>query len=156
MKGIFVVFFLLAMGSAIGLLIFTSDNSSFELAFIVLGGVAVTVGCSIAFYRVTTPKVFDKHERLYWKGRKSPNEVFDKNKIKDLVEFDQIHALQIISEICKGKDSSFYSYELNFVLKEGKRINVIDHGDVENIRIEAETLSAFLEKPVWDAVHESG
>jgi hypothetical protein len=35
--------------------------------------------------------------------------------------------------------------------KDGKRVNVIDHGDLEKVRTDARTLAEFLNKPVWDA-----
>ena len=44
-----------------------------------------------------------------------------------------------------------YNYELNLVLKDGERINVVDHGNLKKIQDDANTLSNFLGKPVWDA-----
>ncbi|MGD9320846.1 MAG: hypothetical protein PVH99_12810, partial [Desulfobacteraceae bacterium] len=51
-----------------------------------------------------------------------------------------------------GSKRSYYSYELNLVLRDSKRTNVMDHGDYEKLREDAQTLSQFLEKPVWDAI----
>ena len=65
---------------------------------------------------------------------------------------EDIHALQLISEYCRGSKRSYYSYELNLVLRNGRRINVMDHGDSEKLREDAKTLSQFLEKPLWDAI----
>ena len=63
-----------------------------------------------------------------------------------------IHALQIISEHCSGsRGSSYRSYELNLVLKDGTRVNVIDHGSISKMREDAFQLSQFLGVPVWDA-----
>ncbi len=50
-----------------------------------------------------------------------------------------------------GNKSSYYSYELNLVLDDGSRINVVDHGNLDRLRGDAQTLSRFLDKPVWDA-----
>ena len=36
------------------------------------------------------------------------------------------------------------------VLKDGTRFNVVDHGNHSQILIDAEDLSAFLGKPIWD------
>jgi hypothetical protein len=41
------------------------------------------------------------------------------------------------------------SYELNLVLKDGRRINVVDHGGADKIRTDAATLADFLGVPVW-------
>ena len=62
-----------------------------------------------------------------------------------------IHALQLLSEFISGSKNSYYSYELNLVLHDGSRINVVDHGNLERLRSDASTLSQFLGKPVWDA-----
>ncbi len=103
------------------------------------------------FYFGTSPIVFDKYKSSFWKGRKSPDEVSERKEIKYFTELANIHALQIISEYCSGNKSSYYSYELNLVLKNGSRINVVDHGNLTKLREDAQTLSAFLGKPVWDA-----
>jgi hypothetical protein len=62
-----------------------------------------------------------------------------------------IHALQILSKSCtQSKGSSFRSYELNLVLKDGTRINVIDHGSISKLIEDADQLGQFLGVPVWD------
>jgi hypothetical protein len=48
-------------------------------------------------------------------------------------------------------DPLLHRYELNPVLNDGSRINVVDHGNLERLRGDAITLSQFLDKPVWDA-----
>ena len=87
----------------------------------------------------------------YWKGRKSPREVFNKSELKNFAELDDVHAIQLISEFVRGNKTSYHSYELNLVLQDGKRLNVIDHGNKNVIKENAETLSKFLDKPIWDA-----
>jgi hypothetical protein len=56
-----------------------------------------------------------------------------------------------LCEYVTGNKSSYYSYELNLVLDDGRRINVIDHGNLDRLRSDAQPLSRFLDKPVWDA-----
>jgi hypothetical protein len=113
-------------------------------------GFAVLGGCLLYFG--TAPIVFDKSRGLFWKGRKSQGGVSDSNSLKHFTGLEDIHALQLISEYCRGSKRSYYSYELNLVLRDGKRINVIDHGHCDKLRKDAETLSRFLERPVWDAI----
>ncbi len=54
-----------------------------------------------------------------------------------------------------GNKSSYYSYELNLVLNDGSRINVVDHGNLKRLRSDTQTLSQFLGKPVWDAIRNA-
>ena len=114
------------------------------------GIVFATVGGCLLYFG-TAPIVFDKGRGWFWKGRKARDGVFDSNSSKHFAGLEDIHALQLISEYCRGSKRSYYSYELNLVLRDGRRINVMDHGDCEKLREDAETLSRFLERPVWDA-----
>jgi hypothetical protein len=68
------------------------------------------------------------------------------------VRLEDVYAIQLLSEYCCGNESRFYSYELNLVLKDGGRMNVIDHGNRAVLREQARELSLFLGKPVWDAI----
>jgi hypothetical protein len=43
------------------------------------------------------------------------------------------------------------SYEINLVLTDGSRLNLVDHSIQSVIREDAQTLGAFLDVPVWDA-----
>lgn len=58
---------------------------------------------------------------------------------KNIIPLNQIHALQIISEWVPGK-SSYTSYELNIVLKDATRINIVDHNNIKQIRLDAEKI----------------
>jgi hypothetical protein len=103
------------------------------------------------FYFGAAPIVFDKRKGSYWKGRTSPYDVRHTSELKDHAPLDRIHALQLISEHVRGNKSSYYSYELNLVLDDGARLNVVDHGSRERVQADARTLSEFLDKPIWDA-----
>ena len=105
-----------------------------------------------SLYFGTIPIVFDKRIGYFWKGRRAPDKVIDQRPLKHFVELEQIHALQLISEYSTGNKFSYVSYELNLVLEDGKRINVVDHGNRKKLRDDAKTLSDFLGKPVWDAI----
>ncbi|MCW8831269.1 MAG: hypothetical protein OQK32_07100 [Gammaproteobacteria bacterium] len=134
-----------------------ASASSNEIAFnidtimpMLIGFIFLCVGSAL-FYFGTAPVVFDKTKGYFWKGRKSPDQVAKKIMLKSIADLNKIYALQLISEYVRGNKSSYYSYELNLVLKNGKRINVIDHGNQEKLRDDADTLASFLGKPVWDA-----
>lgn len=69
---------------------------------------------------------------------------------------NDIYALQIIGEWLQSNsenhNGSYQSFELNAITQSGRRIPLIDHGDIQALRADAETLAAFLAVPVWDAV----
>lgn len=114
-------------------------------------GLLFVIAGIYGLYLYTTPIVFDKRSGFFWKGRKAPDKVSDRKVLKHFAELEEIHALQLISEYDEEKKEN-YNYELNLVLKNGNRIIVVDHGDEDKLRKDAHTLSAFMEKPVWDAI----
>ncbi len=121
-----------------------------ELLFpIGIGLVFMVIGSCLTYFG-TNPIVFDTMSGYFWKGRKDPERVFDINKLKHCVRLKEIHALQLLSEYCSGNKSSYYSYELNLILEDGSRLNVVDHGNINKLRKDAAKLSTFLGKPVWD------
>ncbi|MCG2586982.1 hypothetical protein [Rhodohalobacter sulfatireducens] len=118
----------------------------------VLAGVVFFLIGSIFFKKSVRPIVFDKTDGMYWKGKKAPQvDSSVSNTKKDAVRLSQVHALQIISESVSSSNSrSYRSYELNLILKDASRLNVIDHGKAVKVREDADKLSAFLGVPVWD------
>ena len=69
----------------------------------------------------------------------------------DLVKFSTIYSLQLISENIKGEGGSpFNSYELNLILNDGMRINVVDHTNLFKLRSEAQFLAQKLNIELWD------
>ena len=150
---LFALLFLVVGLGLLVLIIWESYLTAFTTELMVgigMGLVFAGVGAYL-LYRQILPIVFDKREGLFWKKRK-PNSVMSLNDAsEDCVHLEFIHALQIVAEFISGKNSNYYSYELNLVLKNGNRINVIDHGNKEKIEREAKVLSEFLKVPVWDA-----
>lgn len=63
---------------------------------------------------------------------------------------NQIQALQIISERVSWKNSIFMSYELNMILKNSDRINIIDHWAINEIRKNALELWSRLWVKIYD------
>jgi hypothetical protein len=121
----------------------------------ILVGFLLWIIAGILWYLITSPIVFDKSKGYFWKGRNVPTEKNIKRTLKEYTHLEDIHALQLISETCwRNEDRSYRSHELNLVLKDGRRINVVDHGVEGNIRECARRLSQFLEVPVWDALTE--
>ena len=154
-KIFYAIFLLAGLGMIIGIsyLNFSKGTFSFNpntIMPLVMGAVFSAIG-GLMLYFGTIPMVFDKMRGCFWKGFQPPNEMVDKTALKHYSEFSRIYALQIISELCRDKNSSYYSYELNLVLDDGQRINITDHGNLQKLREDAKTLSEFLGKPLWDA-----
>lgn len=120
--------------------------------FLPFGGVFVLVGFFV-FKMMTQPSTFDQTLGYFWKGKDEPRT----GKESVVTQLDQIHALQLIAERLTSSSSSsssrsvYHSFELNLVLRTGERVNVIDHGDLHQIRKDANILGDFLGVEVWDA-----
>ncbi len=117
---------------------------------ILVGAVFVIVGACMYWFG-STPRVFDRAVGAFWRGRKAPSPLGGVERSGSCAPLSSIHALQLLCEYVSGSKQSFYSYELNLVLDDGRRIHVVDHGNLERLRADAQTLSLFLDKPVWDA-----
>lgn len=98
---------------------------------------------------------FDKLAGLYYRGK---GYVHSNSKSrKQQGQLNEIHAIQLISERISssgdGPSSTFTSYELNLVFRNGERINVMDHGNREEVESSALQLGKFLDVPIWKAVY---
>lgn len=122
-----------------------------EILFMLIFGLSFSGVGGFVFYNYSKPIVFDKVNGLYWKGWKAPERSLVQEPTKNGVQIKDIYALQIVEEYIRSDKKSYYSYELNIVLDNGERLNVIDHGNKHKLRKDAEVLSKFLGKPLWDA-----
>lgn len=130
----------------------TGDSWNSEFFFLTgFGAIFALVGGMLG-YSSLVPAVFDKDRGYFSRSRKKPEHLADPSKLKNYVELKRIHALQLLKEHCKGDKSSYYSYELNLVLDDTSRMNVIDHGNLEAVREDARGLAEFLGKPLWDSI----
>lgn len=118
---------------------------------IIVGLVFGLAGWAMA-YSCAVPAVFDKNHGYFSKNRKKPEHQMDPSRLKNYVQLSRIHAIQLLAEKCKGDKTSYYSYELNLVLDDASRMNVIDHGNLAAVREDARKLAEFLGKPVWDSI----
>lgn len=138
---------------------FYLGNRTEATAFVVsclMGLLFVAAGIFVLFHWCV-PRIFDKNYHYYWRGFRKPTDDPYRDKSAPL---DEIYALQVIKEQCisrsrnGGTRRTYFSYELNLVLKTGDRLNVTDHGGYEALRKDAQVLSEFLGCPLWDAVAE--
>ena len=66
------------------------------------------------------------------------------------IPFNQLDHLQIVAEHCHTSKNSYYSYELNVVLKDGTRHNIMDHGSSKLLLADAQKLASRLSLPLVD------
>ncbi len=119
--------------------------------FPMLFGSIFTLVAYITYRSMGTPKVFDSSLGFFWIGHKQPGFSGDqKTDSNHLIYFSEIKALQILSERVRSKNGSYYSYEINLVMKDASRFNVVDHGSYTQIRVDAELLSEMMAIPIWD------
>jgi len=117
---------------------------------ILVGAVFAIVG-ACTYWFGSTPRVFDRELGAFWRGRTAPSPMGSVARSDSCAPLSSIHALQLLCEYVSGSKQSYYSYELNLVLDDASRINVVDHGNLAELRADAQTLSRFLDKPIWDA-----
>ncbi|MBN2509108.1 MAG: hypothetical protein JXB03_02485 [Spirochaetales bacterium] len=133
----------------LGILMEDGFNDVIMLMPLVMSAVFIGIGV-ILVRSALKPIVFDKHSGFFWKGRVDPLSVNDRSRIKVYCELGRIEGLQLIREWVRSDKSSFYSYELNLVLDDGSRLNVVDHGNIHKLKEDAEKLARFLMVPLWD------
>jgi len=147
------VFFLIGVGVlGAGGVGYLKPGNNFEWGEFIGMSIFGLIFGSVGFFTLRSamvPRVFDLAQGYYCRDRKKPEHAFDPSSIRDHVRLDDIYALQLISEYVRGNKSSYHSYELNLVLKDGTRINVVDHGGRTAILRDAEALASFLGKPLW-------
>ena len=99
--------------------------------------------------------VFARTEGFFWSGRRKGARLPARHCALDTIAGLQILA-ERISDVGDGRRR--WSYELNLVLNDGKRLNVVDHGSLEDVRAAAEKIQMFLptRPPIWDATVDSG
>lgn len=97
------------------------------------------------------PRIFDKQQGLYYATYQFKLHKSRRQQTKDYLSLKSIVAIQIIGEYVQSDDGSYKSFELNLVLDDASRRNVVDHGNLKSIIKDAEMLSAFLNIPIWHA-----
>lgn len=118
------------------------------MLFVVMGGLIL----------LTSSKrgVFDLSLGGYWRGANHLNSPQALTEQPEWAWLQEIKALQLVGELVarnrkdEGRRRYFVSYELNLVLGDGSRINVMDHSDRNQLRQDAETLGQFLGVPVLE------
>lgn len=78
-----------------------------------------------------------------------------KNNIDRTVKIKNIVSLQINNKMITSKHGlSYPCYELNMLTKNGRRINILNHNDLEQLKDDAEKLAVFLSVELLDLQRE--
>lgn len=118
----------------------------FHLLPIIIGFMFTVVGLFLIDY-YSIPVFFNKRVGLYWKGRQSIFQRLFTGKEGFSVKLEDIKAIQVIEEHISDEDGSYDSYEINLVLTNNKRLNVVDHGNKKSAMDDAAHLAEFLGVP---------
>lgn len=125
------------------------QNSGPSWSQSVVGLVFLAMGLMIG-YRLCTPVVVDKRLGACWTGWRAPASAEAARDQDGGAALGDVRAVQVIPERLRNTESKF-SYEVNLVLADSNRINLVDHSRRSVIREDAQTLGRFLDVPVWDA-----
>lgn len=145
---------LLLLGAGVMVAVENSPDLGLEVLILGVMGLVFSLVGFLMLRFMATPVVFDRARGYFWKGRKDPDEFWNRDELKDFAELGNIVGLQVIGEAVSSDSGSFTSYELNLVLKDGSRLNVVDHGNKDAIVDDAQTLSEFLGVAVLDRWHD--
>jgi len=120
---------------------------------LLLGG--LFLGCSYLLFGAHKHYSFDLSRGIYF--YRTDFDWLNPSSIKKVNSIDQIIGLQILREWIVGNSSgtsrtsskSYYSYEINVVLKDLKRIHIMDHANLESIESGATQFAELLGVPLW-------
>jgi hypothetical protein len=120
-------------------------------AILFCGGLFTLAGL-VLYLSSTVRSVFDKETGYFHKCRQKKTARTHPSRYREHADLSRIHALQLIARSPQGKYQPSFLFEINMVLDDASRLNVIAHGDLEAIRKDATALSGFLGKPLWDSI----
>ncbi|WP_111977503.1 hypothetical protein [Algibacillus agarilyticus] len=98
---------------------------------------------------------FDKANNSIYEKKHVALQKFDPSPLLS-ENINEVHAIQIVGEHVSskgsgGRTSNYNSYEINLVFKNLRRVCIIDHAQHNSILEDAQTISTFLNVPLWDA-----
>ena len=125
---------------------------SFNIGGIVIGLIMLGFFYLYFFMVNSETSTFDMNTEEFYKGQT----IQEARTINAYTSFKNIYAFQVLksrdyiqTDLDKAKEY-FDVYSLNIVLNDTNRINIMAHGDYEQILQDAHTLSTALGKPVLD------
>ena len=174
------IILLLALVALIGLTPYLFSHHKTTLAIFTLISAPLFGLMGYAMARSVKTLTFDLFQGIYFQGKqqdpiesslnqpkKKPffrmTEYGDDTDIRQQAHgrLRDIVALQVIEETIRNRshgtdgvgdrNRQFTSYELNLILHDGKRLNIMDHGNRTQFEQDSERISQFLQLPIWRA-----
>ena len=144
------IFLLFGLGALVGAYFTIKESLLVVLMLSVMGVLFTAVGVYLG-RKAHKPFTIDLDLGTFYRGRSY--DPYDDNAEGDSGSIRDIHAIQILVERVSGDKSTYPSYEINLVLKDGRRVNVMDHGRHKRISEEVNLLKEVLDVPVWDTTN---
>ena len=101
----------------------------------------------IVFGTSTFTHIFDKQRKHFFLRRSNPFFIYLRPSAPDLVSFTAINSNQLLT----GKNKGNTWYEINLVLNDFSRRNILVRNDFSKARIDARRVADFLSIPVIDS-----
>lgn len=89
---------------------------------------------------------FDLNQNYFWQGSKN-SDLIDFSKYA--IALNNIYAIQLVHKKVSLNNEMMPSCEINLVLNDGNRIFVLNGGDQNAVREDAQALALFLRIPLW-------
>lgn len=137
-----------SIGGLIALFASGVNNLPIGIGLTLFGGIFAAVGIHL-YRKFDKPIIFDLSDGLFWRG-KHPNFLDAEEKSYAWCKTEEITGIQILQKRVKHDKSSYYSYEINLILEDAGRRQVVDHGHLTQISKDALQLGEFLQVPVWN------
>ncbi|UII25349.1 hypothetical protein LVD15_18860 [Fulvivirga maritima] len=97
--------------------------------------ILVVAGLAVRLFTGTSALIHYRKEKIVADGK--------------MIDFKNAKALQIINEYVVTRESGAYnSFELNLVLDDYSRLNLMDHGDLNSLIEDAKKISKVLKVPI--------
>ncbi|MBO5762444.1 MAG: hypothetical protein J6R85_01105 [Lentisphaeria bacterium] len=118
---------------------------------LVWGGVFSLLSMGILRRLNARRPVFDKDAGYFWDERREPEAVGGNAALlRRALPLERIAALQLLGEHKPlPGEKPFGSCELNLVLDDASRWNLLEHGSYREVLTAGKALSAFLNVPLW-------
>jgi len=124
-------------------LVYIKNNQVDFMIFLGGLGIAITTFGFALIMPFVKQVTFDKNRGTF------------KNNIDRSVKMENIVSLQIINKMITSKHGlSYPCYELNMLTKNGRRINILNHNDLEQLKSDSEQLAEFLSVELIDLQRE--
>jgi len=159
---LYILFMLfIAVGCFTMFLAFYGEGNGNPILVFLIGLVLFMIGIYLLL-RQTKKITLDNHLKAMWQGKENPAKMINPSGIDGYVSLNKLHAVQILKELVENdtsddesgfstKNNDYFSYEINLIMNDGKRINIVDNAHKQSINTQAYAIADLFKIPVWDA-----